>query len=1815
MKNMWKKCTVGKRFLAWCLLITMLFDSVSVGATTNGGEMGSLLESTEVVAETEVLETELESEMDESETETTETEACVEESETETTDIETERMEETETTEVETERIEETEITEVETAVEESETEVAEVEIEIVESASEVEAFETEITEVDTEVAEEVVPEIPREPEPYEEDHEIAPHLIANLEIYSNAASKPLFGGPTGITASMPSTGDVNALVFVVDFADMSFSEEWLANVEEYFFGEEDKESANYPYESLAAYYERSSYGKLNLEGEFFYYHDMNNRGVYDGNESELVSNLIDAYVASVKLECEGTEEEKEAYLNNHLKQFDSNSDGVLDGLYINFAGETTGWGSQWWSSVRYNNNYDIGDYILGSICLLDSEIYQAASTIIHETGHMLGLDDYYADDGITNAIGTMDMMSANELDHNGFSKMLLGWIEPEDVTIIEAGEYIENLQLNPYATTGELVLIVPDYEESKGLYTEFYMVEYYKAIENDWLDEMEQYNGLRIYHVNAELNEAGDGFIASNWNAAYLEDASVTLVQAVHSDMEDSHIYGWFSQDCLYREGDTLTPYTLPSSYIYETNLFMGEIGYSGIVVENISLQGDRVSFNAGFENEQLQPKLTYEVTKTPNGNYSGTFLEKIRFNTDIRLSNESYIIAAGELLDEVGNKYSDLVIQENYYVGNSFCEVKIELVDETVVMEPGRYTIVIPAGIFVTSYGVVSEEIRLPYDNGDIKLLAGKKEVLMDIESDYEPDWDAIIDGDGNGYIARIEYFFNCGDKNSHRYYWSKVENYEVVSDKEIAPFGEEAGDYWEGVELVKLEDNRFVWILRKPNDEEKSYLFYVLDGKGNFVSKRIFGTPAANSACGVLDGRFALVDWNSNVVYLYDFFSKTNDSSFEISYAGTRYGALEIAFKRLNENAIAINYAEGWVVYDENYTARIGHDTNGYKTIDVIYSDEKYYVLTKTGNLYETVENPKYVVMVYNSDYQYEKEYELPYAANTLAKIDEGFLTMCVPYGKNSLNLEIDGVQCLYDNNFSMLGIVGSYVYQWFINDKCLYALSKDIEEGWKIYGWQYDFRDLEFIGAEDTGKEKERLEAPGSNLESGSSVSYYSLGSIELHCPIENVEIRYTTDGKNPHRYSNLYTEPILLAENMIDDEMKITIKAYARKEGYVNSDVVTFIYDVSTIVRGNCAGELEWSLDIKSGEFIISGKGAIEDYVDSNAEWMNYKEYIKKIVINEGITKVGDYAFYNLRELKSVTFPNTVTHIGDYAFAYSAISEIELPKNLTTIKMGAFSHTKLKEIVVPENVQELGQIVFEGCELLEKAEIYADILTLEYGLFMDCSSLRDITYSDTIKTINVHCFYNCIALTDFIIKESVETIYFEAFYGCTSLLEIYIPRTVISMLYSDIFSVGTTIIGHLDSEAKNYADTYGYEFVNIQDVGVKVTFVTNSIEEIESQFCYPGRKITEPASLNRVGHIFEGWYTSNEIMDDTTKWDFKNNVVESNITLYAKWKPNTYTLSFDLNCEEAETVESKKVTYNTSYGILPTVIREGYIFTGWYTEKEAGTLVTAETVVSRAENHTLYAHYEAESYSVTFNAGEGTVTTAQKDVTYDQAYGELPEASREGYVFKGWYTEKEAGTLVTAETIVSRTENHTLYARYEAVDYTVTFDAGEGNVDTAQKNVTYDQAYGELPAASRTGYVFKGWYTEKEAGTLVTAETVVSRSENHTLYARYEAVDYTVTFDVGEGNVDTAQKNVTYDQAYGELPVASRTGYVFKGWYTEKEAGTLITAETIVSRNENHTLYAHYEVEGYTVTFDAGEGTAGTTQKNVTYNQR
>ena len=349
--------------------------------------------------------------------------------------------------------------------------------------------------------------------------------------------------------------------------------------------------------------------------------------------------------------------------------------------------------------------------------------------------------------------------------------------------------------------------------------------------------------------------------------------------------------------------------------------------------------------------------------------------------------------------------------------------------------------------------------------------------------------------------------------------------------------------------------------------------------------------------------------------------------------------------------------------------------------------------------------------------------------------------------------------------------------------------------------------------------------------------------------------------------------------------------------------------------------------------------------------------------------------------------------------------------------------------------------------------------------------------------------------------------------------------------------------------------------------------------------------------------------------------------------------------------------------TKDITYDSNYGTLPTASRTGYTFDGWYTDATNGTQITDVSIMQTASEQSLYAHWTANKYTVTAHANggaiasttgwEGTGESATKQVTYDSAYGTLPEVTKTGYTFKGWNGKNlfDEESILMAIEGATKENNHykfnngqsrvkyggdrslpiggfkentsytmSIYGYISASYWHIRFDYIDGTTQYGVFNITEEGKYDISSNANKTLKSIKLSYgngatvfishIQLEEGTtatayepyLVTAETKVTTASDHKLKAVWETIPYTISYELNKGtNNSSNPTSYTIESENITLQNPTRNGYTFIGW-TGSNGDTPQTTVTIPKGSTgNKTYTANWEEKTYTLTIKPNGG--------------
>lgn len=524
---------------------------------------------------------------------------------------------------------------------------------------------------------------------------------------------------------------------------------------------------------------------------------------------------------------------------------------------------------------------------------------------------------------------------------------------------------------------------------------------------------------------------------------------------------------------------------------------------------------------------------------------------------------------------------------------------------------------------------------------------------------------------------------------------------------------------------------------------------------------------------------------------------------------------------------------------------------------------------------------------------------------------------------------------------------------------------------------------------------------------------------------------------------------------------------------------------------------------------------------------------------------------------------SYTVPSSVKTIGDCAFYASKLTEVVLPSGLKTIGDECFRYSTVSQLTLPAGLANLGVGAFEGCKELETVAIPGSVKTVSDSAFWS-SGLKSVTLEDGITTIGKEAFLSC-GLTKVDIPSSV-----------TSIGEHALGYEANRMDYDKV--AGFTIFGVPGSAAQRYADSNGFPFKGSSTITYDANGGTGApapTEKNRGSTAYLSS--TKPA---KAGYQFAGWAESPDAA--TAQYQPGGSYTkDEDITLYAVWKANTYSIRFYANDGTQASVTQSSLKYDAAYTLRAnTFQRTGYVFLGWAKTANGQVIYTDQAEIqnlTQTNNATvaLYAQWQANRYQVRFdlNGGSGTVNPISAE--YGKTYS-LPSTApaRAGYTLSGWNTKADGkGTGYALDAQISNLTAEdggsvTLYAVWKANTYSIRYYANDGTQSSViQPDLNYGAQY-TLRANSFTwkGRVFLGWaetadgavqYTNSEKVQNLTAENgaVVK------LYAQWRLVTYQVRFDAN-GGVGTLQGiRVTYGDAF-RLPEAdalTRELYSFSGW--------------------------------------------------------
>ena len=326
----------------------------------------------------------------------------------------------------------------------------------------------------------------------------------------------------------------------------------------------------------------------------------------------------------------------------------------------------------------------------------------------------------------------------------------------------------------------------------------------------------------------------------------------------------------------------------------------------------------------------------------------------------------------------------------------------------------------------------------------------------------------------------------------------------------------------------------------------------------------------------------------------------------------------------------------------------------------------------------------------------------------------------------------------------------------------------------------------------------------------------------------------------------------------------------------------------------TLTTGKCGENVTYSFDSKTGTLTISGTGDMYDYYSSNESVFYDNGEIKAIIMEKGVTSIGDSAFSYCKSLTSVTIPNSVTSIGSSAFNYCiSLTSVTIPGSVTSIGDCAFDGcNSLANIIIPDSVTSIGDYAFENCTSLTSVTIPNSVTSIGDDAFWNCTSLTSInveknnknyssvngvlfnqnqnklicypagkndkTYEipNSVTSIGDSAFCFCTSLTSVTIPDSVTSIGNSAFYDCESLTSVTIPDSVTSIGDSAFrFCTSLTSVTIPDS-VTSIGNSAFYDCESLTSVTIPDS--VTSIGGYAFYYCTSLTSVTIPDSVTSIG---------------------------------------------------------------------------------------------------------------------------------------------------------------------------------------------------------------------------------------------------------------------------------------------------------------------------------------------------------------------
>lgn len=321
--------------------------------------------------------------------------------------------------------------------------------------------------------------------------------------------------------------------------------------------------------------------------------------------------------------------------------------------------------------------------------------------------------------------------------------------------------------------------------------------------------------------------------------------------------------------------------------------------------------------------------------------------------------------------------------------------------------------------------------------------------------------------------------------------------------------------------------------------------------------------------------------------------------------------------------------------------------------------------------------------------------------------------------------------------------------------------------------------------------------------------------------------------------------------------------------------------LSVLADDSGICGAN-SSNVEYTYSDATKTLTIEGQGAIKNYGTSGLNktpWYNYRQSIEKVVIGEGVTTIGQLAFFYCTSLTSVSLPSTLVEISGGTANYgafrdcSSLEQITLPSGITTIGAMAFKDcVALKSITFPNSLTSLGRYAFQGCTALTSVTYGTGLSETGAYVFYE-SGVKNVSFSSSITRVSQYSFFST-KFTEIELPEQITSIGTRAFANCSFISEVTVNNTDCSfegIIGEDPFngsSQSITFYGHSASTTQTYANDKGYTFVSIDPCSHETTHEVITLDPTctqtgtTTQVCDNCGFVVSSQDIPANGHTYE-----------------------------------------------------------------------------------------------------------------------------------------------------------------------------------------------------------------------------------------------------------------------------------------------------------------------------------------------------------------